>query len=56
MSVLLDTLMMRRTRRRHTTDFRQLDAHLLRDIGLDGYDFNRMVTGRDFARLQDRRR
>ena len=56
MNILIDTLLLRRTRRRHPDSLRYLDAHLLRDVGLDGYEINRMVTGRDFARLQGRRR
>lgn len=56
MNILLDTLLMRRTRRMRRQTLGQLDAHLLRDIGLDGYSFNEIVTGRDITRLQDRRR
>ncbi len=56
MSILFDTLMMRRTLRRRYDSLAHLDDRLLRDIGLDRYSIREMTTDNRSARLQDRRR
>ena len=50
---LIERMQRARRQRRNLNALRSLDAHLLRDIGLDRYAHNGVVDERDIGRLQD---